>query len=545
MTTAPAPQRSKRVKKPKHSVVIRSYKFPLETNAKQNRKLFDTLDLCLEVRNTLVQEREDNRILQRQNKAEGKPTNFLTKFDQEKRLIELRKADGRLQGVHSHVLQDVAARVDAGTKAWLSALKEHRSGVRPPQVIDRKDYQSFAYKEYSNGCKVKQGRLHLSFLGEFRMIDHRRMRGLPKTVTITFEDGRWWTVITCAMQAKDVIRSADHADVKDLPDTGADTGLKALVTTAHGEAFDPPKAFKQARTALRHAQRDMSRKFETRKALYANEQKRRKEAKEEPLPPLREIPYSNRLKRSIQTVAKRHTKVKNQRKDAHNKIARRIERTHRRVAVEEHGVMFMLKNRRTAKAAMDRGIFAFKQRLKAVLGERYIPVANHRPGIGGNSQTCVCGASVPKTLSDRVHDCKTCGLVGDRDKVSANIAMLIGLGTTTYPQQYQESAADAEQDQQASDGLSASARGETEEVGVLPHVEPEKASEVSVKREPRVTVKHQDEMADGKGLPDPTAVTKTPRHRTRPAKPLPGAGVLDVPLAKPKGLYGSPGLQAG
>ena len=539
MTTVPAPQRSKRVKKPKHSVVTRAYKFPLETNAKQNQKFFDTLDLCLEVRNTLVREREDNRIQQRQNKVAGKPVVYLSRADQYKRVAQLRHADVRLQAVHSHVLQNVAARVDAGTKVWLSALKGHRSGVRPPKVADRKDYQSFTYPEYGNGCKVKQGRLHLSFLGEFRMIDHRRMRGLPKTVTITFEDGRWWTVITCASQSKDVIRSAGHADVKDLPDTGADTGLKALVVTAHGEAYDPPKAFKQARAALRHAQRDMSRKFESRKALYAIEQKRRKDVKEEPLPALSEIPYSNRLKRSIKTVAKRHTDVKNQRKDAHNKIARRIEQTHRRVAVEEHGVRFMFKDRRTAKAAMDRGIFAFKQRMKAILGDRYVPVANHRPGIGGNSQTCVCGASVPKTLNVRVHDCKTCGLVDDRDTVSANIAMLIGLGMTTYPKHYQDH--EVKQDQQASDGQSASARGETEEVGVLPRFEPSVASEVSVKREPRVTAKHQDETGGGK----PTPETKTPRHRDRSAKPLSGEGVLGVLLAKPKGLCGSPGLLAG
>ncbi|MCA8448944.1 RNA-guided endonuclease InsQ/TnpB family protein [Burkholderia vietnamiensis] len=535
MTTASPSQRSKRVKKPKHSVETRSYKFPLETNEKQNFKLFDTLDLCLEVRNTLVREREENRVQQRQNRIDGKPAVYLTRSDQYKRVSELRKDDVRLRAVHSHVLQNVAQRVDAGTKLWLNAIKTHRRGVKPPGPLDRKHYHSFTYPEYGNGCKVKQGRLHLSFLGDFRLLAHRRMRGLTKTVTITFEDGRWWVVITCALQEKDVIRFADHPDVQDLPDTGADTGLQALLTTAHGEVFDPPKAFKRAQDGLCYAQRDMSRKFEMRKRLYAEEQIRRRAAGEDLQPPLRELPLSNRLKRSIQKVAKRHTQVKNQRKDAHRKIARRIEQTYRRVGVEEHGVKFMLKNRRLAKAAMDRGIYAFKQSLKAILGERYVPVPNFRPGIGGNSQTCVCGASVPKDLSTRVHDCPSCGLKDNRDVVSANIAMLIGLGSTAYPKQYQE------QDQQEADGLSASAREETEDRRVLPPVESAKASEVSVKREPRVTVKHQDETGDGK----PAPVTKTPRHRNRPkVKPLPGEGVLGVPLDVQR-LYGSPSLQAG
>jgi len=32
----------------------------------------------------------------------------------------------------------------------------------------------------------------------------------------------------------------------------------------------------------------------------------------------------------------------------------------------------------------------------------------------GTSQTCVCGARVPKRLSDRVHVCTACGLMASR-----------------------------------------------------------------------------------------------------------------------------------
>jgi len=37
----------------------------------------------------------------------------------------------------------------------------------------------------------------------------------------------------------------------------------------------------------------------------------------------------------------------------------------------------------------------------------------------GTSQTCICGFPVPKDLSVRVHNCPNCGLVMDRDHVSA------------------------------------------------------------------------------------------------------------------------------
>ena len=41
------------------------------------------------------------------------------------------------------------------------------------------------------------------------------------------------------------------------------------------------------------------------------------------------------------------------------------------------------------------------------------------------SQHCLCGARVPKTLSERIHTCPSCGLTGDRDAVSAVLASFI------------------------------------------------------------------------------------------------------------------------
>ncbi|MGW3155752.1 zinc ribbon domain-containing protein [Streptomyces sp. NPDC001089] len=43
------------------------------------------------------------------------------------------------------------------------------------------------------------------------------------------------------------------------------------------------------------------------------------------------------------------------------------------------------------------------------------------------SQTCLCGAAVKKTLGERVHRCTACGLVADRDMVSAALAAHVQL----------------------------------------------------------------------------------------------------------------------
>src|SRR4030065_2012417 len=39
----------------------------------------------------------------------------------------------------------------------------------------------------------------------------------------------------------------------------------------------------------------------------------------------------------------------------------------------------------------------------------------------GTSQTCICGYPVPKNLSVRIHRCPSCGLILDRDHVSAMV----------------------------------------------------------------------------------------------------------------------------
>ena len=41
----------------------------------------------------------------------------------------------------------------------------------------------------------------------------------------------------------------------------------------------------------------------------------------------------------------------------------------------------------------------------------------------GTSQTCVCGAAVPKTLAERWHECRVCGLSAPRDVVTAQVIL--------------------------------------------------------------------------------------------------------------------------
>ena len=406
---------------------MRAYRYPMEVTSGQLNMLLQVVDRCWEIRNLLAADRQENRRVNRVLREADQSVHYLTYPEQYVRVSALLKTDPKYAVLHSQVAQDVADRIDEGTKRWLESLKaKGERKVSPPGQIERRHYSSLTYKQYATAAHIDGGRVYLSKLGSFKLVQFRKFRGTPKAITISFDEGRWWCIVTCTIQGSALYRSA--AEILHLPDTGGDPGLRALLSLVDGKSFDPPKALKDALAALRYEQRNLSRKFEHRETLFEAEAARRKAANLPAQPPLREMPYSNRLRGQIKVVAKLHTKVARVREHHHCKLASILENCYRKVAIEERGLQFMLQNRRLARAASDRAIAAMKHHIASKLGDRLVLTPNRGVGIGGNSQTCLGGASVPKALKDRKHACPECGLTGPRDVVSANIVMQIAFG---------------------------------------------------------------------------------------------------------------------
>src|ERR1035438_6946400 len=61
--------RKPRTKMPKHKCITRTFKFPIDLSPIQAKRLFDTCDLLLDVRNRLVEELSENRRINREYKA--------------------------------------------------------------------------------------------------------------------------------------------------------------------------------------------------------------------------------------------------------------------------------------------------------------------------------------------------------------------------------------------------------------------------------------------------------------------------------------------
>jgi putative transposase len=305
-----------------------------------------------------------------------------TRYEQEAELKDLRAALPTYAGIHSHVLQDVLARLDKTYQAFFRRVKRgEKAGF--PRFQGRYRYHSFTYKEYGNGATLDNGCLVLSKIGRLAVRWSRPLEGTPKTVTISREADGWYVAFSCA-----------DIPVQPLPatgqETGIDLGLESFATLADGSQIANPRIFRVAEMALKRAQRRVS---------------RRKKG-------------SHRRRKAVALLAKTHQKIRRARADFHHKTALALIRQFDVIYHEDLQTANMVKNHHLAKSISDAGWDAFLSILsfKAVCaGRRVVAVP---PAY--TSQMCSgCGALVAKDLSVRWHTCPACGTSLHRDHNAA------------------------------------------------------------------------------------------------------------------------------
>jgi putative transposase len=113
-----------------------------------------------------------------------------TRYQQEAELKDIREAFPEYAALHSHVLQDVLARLDTTYQAFFRRVQ---AGKQPgfPRFQGRNRWHSFTYKEYGNGARLENGSLVLSKIGRFAVRWSRPVQGTIKTVTISKEADGW------------------------------------------------------------------------------------------------------------------------------------------------------------------------------------------------------------------------------------------------------------------------------------------------------------------------------------------------------------------
>jgi putative transposase len=172
---------------------------------------------------------------------------------------------------------------------------------------------------------------------------------------------------------------------------GIDVGLESFAVLSD-DVIENPRLYGQAQAKLRKAQRRVARPKKG----------------------------SHRRGKAVFLLRKIHEHIRNQRKDFQHKLSFGIIERYGTIAVEDLNVKG-LAGGMLAKSVHDAGWAGFLSMLayKAESAGRQFMAVDP----GGTSQTCLCGASVRKLLSDREHLCTACGLMAPRDHVSAQVIL--------------------------------------------------------------------------------------------------------------------------
>lgn len=294
------------------------------------------------------------------------------------------RKDGCLTLTNAQSAQDVLRRVDKAFKAFFRRCK---NGSKPgfPRFKSFRRYGSLTYPQYPGGCKLlNNGKLSVQGTGHVKIKLHRPIEGKIKTTTIKQEAGRWYVCFCVEREPQPLLLSTEEV--------GIDVGLSSFLTMSNGGKVENPRYYRKAQAKLRICQRKVA---------------RRKKG-------------SRRRRKAVILLQRAHVKIHNQRQDFHHKVSRELVDYYGRIVVEDLNVKGLAAGM-LSKSVNDAGWSQFLRFLSykaESAGREFIKVDPR-----GTSQTCVCGASVPKTLADRWHHCNACGLSADRDEVSAMVIL--------------------------------------------------------------------------------------------------------------------------
>jgi len=262
----------------------------------------------------------------------------------------------------------------------------------------QKDCRSIEYKQ--TGWKLDEARRAITFTdgfkaGTFKLKGTRDLRGyaldqIKRVRVVKRADGYYSQFCLDAERRVDAVATGRAM--------GIDLGLTHFYTDSEGATVANPRPLQRSEKALTRLHRRVSSKVKG----SANRAKARGK------------------------LARKHLKVRRQRRDFAVKAARALVMSNDVIAYEDLKVAHMLTNRRLSKSIADAGWRAFVSWL-GYLAQVYGKVVVAVPPQYTSQDCSGCGARVKKTLSERTHVCPRCKTVLDRDHNAARNILALGL----------------------------------------------------------------------------------------------------------------------
>ena len=387
----------------------------------QETILRQTLRTCCEVYNALLHWRKF---------AWDVECKKVTRFEQQaalpiwkqKTTAEDELAHPELGGVFSQTLQHVVYRVALAYEGFFRRVaRGDTPGYPRPKALSQ--YRSFCYPQ--RGFALGEDSVTLSKIGTIKAVVHRQVAGKVKDCIISEQSGKWYACFNYELEAEP------------LPQTGVavgiDVGLETFAALSDDAGCDEmianPRFFRRDEARLRQAQRRVERLKHTRKT--------EQEAK---------------LRKARRAVSRVHERIRDRRHNFIHQTTRRLVTRYDVLCVEALTVQNMmacakprpdgdtgafLPNGASAKSGLNKSIAdAAWSRFRLTLADKAARagrrVAEVNPA--DTSQRCSqCGDIVPKPLSERLHNCKSCGLRLNRDINAARNILAVGLHSVPAP----------------------------------------------------------------------------------------------------------------
>ena len=285
----------------------RGYVFRLRPTARQHIALAACVEAHRELYNAALQERRD---------AWAHSKTRIRYGDQSAQLTEIRSVRPDV-AVWSFSSQQATLR--RLNKAFAGFFRRVKAGQTPgyPRFKGVARFDGVEWPRDGDGARwlPEQRRVYLQGVGQVKVHLHRQVAGRVKTIQVKRQGRRWMLVLCC-----------DDVPASPLPATGRqagiDVGIVRYATLSDGTGVDNPRWGRTAADQLAAAQQRLQRA------------KRRSKSRE----------------RKRETVAARHRKIANQRKDFHHKQACALVARYDLLVVEDLQIANMI---RRAKPVAD------------------------------------------------------------------------------------------------------------------------------------------------------------------------------------------------
>lgn len=278
----------------------RAYVFRLRPTARQHVALAACVESHRELYNAALQERRD---------AWSHSTTRIYYGGQSAQLTEIRSVRPD-QAVRSFSSQQATLR--RLTKAFDGFFRRVKRGDTPgyPRFKGKARFDSVEWPKDGDGARwlPDHNRVYLQGIGQVKATVHRPVQGRVKTIQIKRQGRRWMLVLSC-----------DDVPTSPLPATGrqagVDVGVVTYATCSDGTEVANPRWARQEAARLEAAQQRLQRA---------------------------QRGSNNRIARR-ETVAARHRKIANRRKDFHHKQARGLVAAYDLLVVEDLTIANMVR----------------------------------------------------------------------------------------------------------------------------------------------------------------------------------------------------------